>query len=101
MVCRITVLLFLFISSTTWGFGKEIAIENFISIVQENHPYFNKESLNVDISERQSESFLGRKDWNLNITPSYSRLGEVSAAAYENADRIENVGSDFSLSRKF
>jgi hypothetical protein len=40
-----------FISSTTWGFEKEISIERFISILQENHPYFNKESLNVDISE--------------------------------------------------
>lgn len=59
--------------------AQEITLEQYLDRVQENHPFFNKEALKIAIEERGADAFLGGQEWNFDLTPSYSRLGEVSA----------------------
>ncbi len=81
------------------GFSDEITLERFLVLVKENHPLFRKEALQVDIEKKQSEKYLGAKDWNLSITPSFSHLGEASAFEYGGADSIDNFSLDTGISR--
>ena len=59
--------------------AQEITLEEYLDRVRENHPFFNKEELKVAVEERDAESYLGGQEWVFSLSPSYSRLGEVSA----------------------
>jgi len=77
---------------------KKITLEEYIDLVKENHPYFKKEQLSVEVEQKQAESLLGAQDWLFSVTPSYSYLGRGSAPEY-NANELYRTGIEAGLGR--
>jgi hypothetical protein len=80
--------------------GQEITPEEYLQLVQKNHPFFKKELMKVAIEERNAESYLGGQEWFFSLTPTYSHLGEASAGEIgtEGVDQANVVAG---LSLKF
>jgi hypothetical protein len=51
------------------GAAQAISLEEFLSTVEQNHPYFEQESLSVNISIESQKRFLGEKDWIVESSP--------------------------------
>ena len=81
------------------GYADEITLDEYLMLVRTNHPFFTKEKLAVDIEKKESLSLLGAEDWILNITPSYSYVGEASASEYGAQTRVHSVGIDANVNR--
>jgi outer membrane protein TolC len=81
------------------GYADEITLDEYLTLVRTNHPFFTKEKLAVDIEKKESQSLLGAEDWILNITPSYSFVGEASASEYGAQTKVHRVGVDASINR--
>jgi outer membrane protein TolC len=77
---------------------KELTLSDYLDMVQANHPYFKKEQLSVDIEQKQAQSLLGAKDWNLSVVPTYSYLGKSSAPEL-GAEQINRVGLEAGIDR--
>jgi len=80
-------------------FAQEITLDQYLERVQENHPYFTKEDLNIDIEKKGAESLLGAEDWQLTIAPSYNFFGEASAPEYGGQERAHRLGVDAKIER--
>jgi outer membrane protein TolC len=79
----------------------DIGLEEYLDIVRVSHPFFNKEQLAVDIEQKQAQSILGGKDWNLSLVPTYSYLGKASApeTGGSSVQAINRAGLEASLNK--
>ncbi len=50
-------------------FAQTLTLKEFLDLAKENHPFFKKEKLAVQIKKKESESLLGAKDWLAGISP--------------------------------
>jgi outer membrane protein TolC len=78
---------------------QEVTLDEYLDLVKSNHPFFRKERLAVDVEEKQAESLLGGQDWILNVTPSYSYLGEATAPEFQADKRVHIAGLEAGLDR--
>ncbi len=76
--------------------GQPITLDEYLKMVVDKHPFFNKEALNAEIDRWEGESLLGGQEWIFALQPFYNRYGEVSASPAEGA---HNVGGEVSLSK--
>lgn len=69
-------------------------------MVRQNHPFFEKESLSVDISVQSQARYLGDKDWIVESSPfiSYEDRKELINTTY---DKLSQVQINGSLQKKF
>ncbi len=81
-------------------FAQTITLDEYLELVRRNHPFFKKEALEVDIERKGAERFPGTEDWNFEIAPFYSYLGEASAAEFQ-SDNIHQVGVEAAVERIF
>ncbi len=94
--------LFIFICVSTYAEEQpyqEVTIDEYLDMVKSNHPFFRKEELAIDIEQKQAESLLGGQDWILNVTPSYSYLGEATAPEFQADKRVHIAGLEAGLNR--
>ncbi len=89
-----------FLLGTLSCYAQEITLDQYLDLVRKSHPFFKKESLAVDIERKGAESFPGLEDWNFEVAPFYSYLGEASAAEFQ-ADNIHSVGIEAAVERIF
>lgn len=78
--------------------GNPITLAEYLERVKDNHPFFEKESLNAKINRWEGESLLGGQEWIFTLQPFYNRFGEVTAKA-RSAEGAHNVGGEISLSK--
>ena len=50
--------------------AESLDLEDFLTNVQQSHPYFKKEALNPDILKTQQKALLGEEDWRFNASTS-------------------------------
>jgi outer membrane protein TolC len=60
--------LFIFVTVPT----QAITLDDYLSLIRSNHPFFIKESLSGDIERKNQASYLGNKDWFLSSNPFFS-----------------------------
>ena len=73
--------------------AETITLEQYLNRVQENHPFFIKEELKVDVEERDAETYRGGQEWIFSFSPSYSHLGGISAAGMMTGAEAADQGS--------
>ena len=73
--------------------GGELALEEYLGLIRASHPFFLKEQLKVTIEEHRSERYLGGQEWLFSLTPSYTRLGEVSAGELVSNGEAADIGN--------
>ncbi|UCF99121.1 MAG: TolC family protein [Spirochaetaceae bacterium] len=62
-----------------------IELEEYIDLVKENHPFFLKEELAVEVEKSDRETRLPRYEWRYSLMPQYTVLdGPVSSEFFEN-----------------
>lgn len=66
----------------TTGHSQTITLENFLALVRQNHPFFEKEALSSEIEMKLQERFLGNEDWVVSSSPFYRFQKPISAIAF-------------------
>jgi outer membrane protein TolC len=57
-----------------------IELEEFLNLVENNHPFFSKESLAVEVEEARRGTLLPRYQWSYSLTPQYTIVEPPSSA---------------------
>ena len=88
----------LFILQT--GVTQTISLNEFLDAVQQTHPFFEKESLTVDIAIESQKRYLGDKNWIIESSPflSYDDKSDIINSTYNKSKQIQLNGS---LQKKF
>ncbi len=95
LICILTVSLF----SGAATAGEKVSRDMFIDLLKNNHPVFEKETLNREIEEAAQQSFRGSEDWNLTSSLAWSRE-EATISAF-NPDLTNALSLETGLSRQF
>lgn len=85
---------------STFGKAQTVSLDEFLTIVQQNHPFFEKESLSVNIAVESQRRHLGDRDWIIESSPfmAYEDKTELSNTTYDNLRQVQINGS---LQKKF
>ena len=59
-----------------------IELEEYLGLVQKNHPFFLKEELAVEVAQSYRETLLPRYEWHYSLMPQYTILDEPSASDF-------------------
>ncbi len=80
--------------------AETITLEDFLGRIQARHPFFESESLSVEIDQTAQRSLLGAEDWHLsgNAFLSHQKLIQNSAFV---PDRIDVLGFEVATERAF
>jgi len=82
------------------GISQTISLDEFLDMVQQDHPFFKKESLSVSINVESQKRYLGDKDWVIESSPfiSYEDKSNITSSTYDKLSQIQLNGS---LQKKF
>jgi len=82
------------------GISQTISLEEFLDMVQKDHPFFKKESLSVSINVESQKRYLGDKDWVVESSPfiSYEDKSNITSSTYDKLSQIQLNGL---LQKKF
>ncbi len=82
------------------GATQTVSLEQFLSTVMQNHPFFEQESLSVNISVESQRRYLGDKDWIIESSPfiSYENRTGLFNTTYDELSQLQINGS---LQKKF
>jgi outer membrane protein TolC len=75
----------------TTSYSQTITLEDFLALVRQNHPFFEKEALSSEIEMKLQERFLGDEDWVVSSSPFYRFQKPISAIAFT-PKSIHSVG---------
>jgi len=59
-----------------------IELEDYLGLVQKNHPFFIKEELAVEVEQSRRETLLPRYEWHYSLMPQYTILDQPSASDF-------------------
>ena len=77
-----------------------IDLEEYLELVKENHPFFQKEQLAVEVEQSKRETLLPRYEWNYSLLPQYTIAdGQVSSQYFENLS--QNVALQAGMERSY
>jgi outer membrane protein TolC len=82
------------------GHAETITMGEFLGLIQERHPFFEKESLSVEIENKAQEGLLGSEDWNLGGTSFFTHQKLLASSAFS-PDRLDVLGIDAAAERAF
>lgn len=77
-----------------------IDLQEFIGLVQKNHPFFLKEELAVDVEQIYRETLLPRYEWYYSLMPQYTILDEPSASDFF-SNLVQAAGLEANMQRSF
>jgi len=80
--------------------AETLSIKNFLEQVQQNHPFFKKESLNPEILKTQQKALLGGEDWRVNATTSLTHEETGISNAFT-PEKANYANLETSLSRLY
>jgi outer membrane protein TolC len=90
----------LFFSAASLGTASDtITLDEYLNLLQENHPFFTKEDLSVDIEKWRSQSSLGERDWSLSVTPAYQYAGEATASDFGGQTEAQSAQIELDLNK--
>jgi outer membrane protein TolC len=82
------------------GSVSAIGLEEYIELVKENHPFFQKEELAVEVEKSRREILLPRYEWHFSLIPQYTILdGQVASEYFENLAQMATL--EASMQRSF
>jgi outer membrane protein TolC len=81
-------------------YSQTITLDEFLHRIQQTHPFFEKESLSVEIESTAQEGLLGAEDWNLSGT-SYFTHQKLLASSSFSPDRLDVLGAEAAAGRAF
>ena len=98
-ISLISIILIILFSAQT-SFSQTISFNEFLDIVQQTHPFFEKETLSVNINIETQKRYLGRQDWIIEASPfiSYDDKSDITSSTYNKLKQIQLNGS---LQKKF
>ena len=62
--------------------SQTITLEDFLQRIQETHPFFESESLSVEIESTAQEGLLGGEDWNINGTTFFTHQKLLASSSF-------------------
>jgi outer membrane protein TolC len=77
-----------------------IELEEYIELVQKNHPFFLKEQLAVEVAQSYRETLLPRYDWSYSLMPQYTILDEPSSSDFF-SDLVQAAALEAGMQRSF
>jgi hypothetical protein len=80
--------------------AESITLEDFLGRIQERHPFFESESLSVEIDHTARRGLLGAEDWYLNGSATLSHQKLIQNSAFV-PDRIDVLGFKVATERAF
>jgi outer membrane protein TolC len=80
--------------------AQTITIKEFLESVEQNHPFFEKESLSTAIQIKEHERFLGSQDWNIKSSPYYIHQKPLGSSAFS-PEQIDKISGDIALEKAF
>ena len=94
----LTILLLLFMSEVVSA--NSLTLEQFLTQIVNNHPFFKKETIKPDILKTQQQALLGDEDWYVNAT---TRLAHEESGINNafTAEKTNNANLDVSLNRAY
>ncbi|KAA3608845.1 MAG: TolC family protein [Calditrichaeota bacterium] len=81
------------------GIGQTITQQEFLDNLKKAHPYFEKENLDAQIEQEEQNSYLGRQDWLINASTSYSH--DEPDIAFSGPDKTDAVSLSGGVERTF
>jgi len=85
---------------STFGKAQTVSLDELLTMVQQNHPFFEKESLSVNIAVESQKRYLGDRDWFVESSPFVvyeNRTGLINTTYY----KLGQVQIGGSLQKKF
>lgn len=79
-------------------YAQEITLYKYLTLVKENHPFFERESLNTEIEIKKQEGLIGSQDWVVNSSPYYSYQEIVSSSSFS-PEKLTAVGGGIGLEK--
>ena len=97
LVIKIVMLILCF---TQLGEARTVSLDELLTMVQQNHPLFEKELLSVDISTESQKRYLGDRDWIVESSPfiAYENKTGLTNTTYDKLSQIQIGGT---LQKKF
>jgi outer membrane protein TolC len=80
--------------------AESISLEEFLERIQERHPFFEGESLSVEIDQMTRQGLLGAKDWYLSGNAFLSHQKLIQSGAFV-PDRVDVLGFEIATERAF
>jgi outer membrane protein TolC len=82
--------------------GGALDLDRFLALVEENHPFFEKERIKTAIEEAAAQAELGGQEWRFSMGPTYTHLGEASVAQYSSsAESLDDIQLQAGVSRTY
>jgi outer membrane protein TolC len=78
--------------------AESITLEDFLNRIQQRHPFFEKESISVEIDHKARQGLLGAEDWQISGTTFLSHQKLIPTSSFI-ADRIDVLGAEFAAER--
>jgi outer membrane protein TolC len=78
-----------------------VTLDEYLSLLRQNHPFFTKEELAVDIEQYRARAFLGDQDWTFSAAPVYRYAGEATASDFGAQTRAHSAQVELDLGRSF
>jgi outer membrane protein TolC len=79
-------------------YSQTITLEDFLHRIQETHPFFEKESLSVEIENMAQQALLGDEDWNLSGTSFFTHQKLLASSSFS-PDRLDILGAEATAER--
>lgn len=100
MFARMTMAACLCLATMPLQAQQTLSMHQFLTNVQNNHPFFDQQQMNAQIAEQQQRAHLGDEDWVVVANPSY-RHRERSAGNAFVAESENQFGASAGLEREF
>jgi len=73
-------------------------MKEFLESVEQNHPFFVKESLSTAIQIKEHERYLGAQDWSIKSSPYYIHQKPLGSSAFS-PEQIDKVGGNIAIEK--
>lgn len=78
--------------------AQKITLPEFLDLVRQNHPLFEKETLSIEIEKRGREASLGRRDWRIASSPAYLHQTPLTTGSFA-PRRLDQLNAGASLEK--
>ena len=80
--------------------GQTITLDEFLDLIQLNHPFFAKEALSTEIESNGRDVYLGSEDWLITSSPYFARQNPLPPGAFS-PERVDQTSVGAAVQRVF
>lgn len=100
MKLRILLLIMIWLITPHQCYSQTITLDEFLQRIQATHPFFESESLSVEIEILAQEGLLGGEDWNITGTSFFTHQKLLASSSFS-PDRLDVLGAEAAAQRAF